>query len=272
VEVTNVAGCSTVSAGIAVTATPAPTATLVAAGPTTFCAGKTVLLKAIVGTGYTYQWKKGGNNIPAQTSSTLTANATGLYTVVVTNAQGCPTTSAGINVTVNPAPLATITPAGPVTFPQGGNVVLNASTGTGYTYQWKKDGVPINGATTSNYSATLGGSYTVVITNSYLCQASSQPVQVTVTSERAITKSTTYLNVYPNPVFRDGYLTIEGSLSDADKGILVTISDVTGRMIHSRFLKPGEKKLRIPGAGGVYMVEIRWGPIERRVFRIIKIE
>ncbi len=272
VEVTNVAGCSTVSAGIAVTSTPAPTATLVAAGPTTFCAGKTVLLKAIVGTGYTYQWKKDGNNIPAQTSSTLTANATGLYTVVVTNAQGCPTASAGINVTVNPAPLGTITATGPLTFPQGGNVVLNASMGTGYTYQWKRDGVPINGATTSNYSATLGGSYTVVITNSNLCQASTQPVQVTVTSERAITKSTTYLNVYPNPVYRDGYLTIEGSLSDADKGILVTISDVTGRMIHSRFLKPGEKKLRIPGASGVYMVEIRWGPIERRVFRIIKIE
>ena len=49
-------------------------------------------------------------------------------------------------VTVNSAPLATITPSGPLTFPQGGNVILNATTGTGYTYQWKKDGVIINGA------------------------------------------------------------------------------------------------------------------------------
>jgi len=43
-------------------------------------------------------------------------------------------------------------------------------------------------------------------------------------------------------------------------------------MINSRFLKPDEKKLRIPGASGVYIVEIRWGLNERRVFRIIKIE
>jgi len=46
----------------------------------------------------------------------------------------------------------------------------------------------------------------------------------------------------------------------------------SGRIINSRFLKPDEKKLRIAGASGVYIVEIRWGINERKVFRIIKIE
>jgi hypothetical protein len=272
VEVSNASGCSTNSLGISISVTPAPPAALAAAGPTTFCEGKSVLLKAIVGTGYTYQWRKDGGNIPAQTSSTYTANSTGLYTVNVTNAQGCPTTSAGINVTVNAALLATITPSGPLTFPQGENVVLSATQGTGYTYQWKKDGVSINGAESASYSATISGSYTVVVTDSNLCPAISQPVQVAVASGRQITKSTTYLNVYPNPIYRDGYLNIERSLINADKGILVNISDLNGRIINSRFLKPDEKRLKIPGASGVYIVEIRWGLNERRVFRIIKIE
>ena len=67
------------------------------------------------------------------------------------------TLSTAINVTVTPAPAAIITASGPLTFPQGGNVVLNASSAAGNTYQWKKDGVNITGATTESYSATAGG-------------------------------------------------------------------------------------------------------------------
>lgn len=41
--------------------------------------------------------------------------------------------------------IASITPAGSTTFCQGGTVVLNASTGTGYSYEWYKNGAIING-------------------------------------------------------------------------------------------------------------------------------
>jgi hypothetical protein len=128
VDVINGSGCTTTSAGINVTVTPSPPALLAAAGATTFCTGKSVLLKATVGTGFTYQWRKEGFNIPAQTSSTFTANSTGLYSVSITNIQGCTTVSGTTNVIVNPIPLATITPSGPLTIPQGANVVLNAPT------------------------------------------------------------------------------------------------------------------------------------------------
>ncbi|ABG58511.1 endo-1,4-beta-xylanase [Cytophaga hutchinsonii] len=57
-----------------------------------------------------------------------------------------------------------ITPAGLTTFCTGGNVILNANTGTGYTYQWKKDAADITGATAAAYTATQSGSYTVTIT------------------------------------------------------------------------------------------------------------
>ena len=269
VEVTNSAGCSTNSEGINVTVIPAPPALLAAAGPTTFCTGKSVTLKATVGTGFIYQWKKDGVNIPVQTSSTFTANSTGLYSVVITNAQGCATMSSGTNVTVNPPPSAIITPSGPFMIRQGATVVLNAPIGTGYTYQWKKDGFLIIGAVTSSYSAMVTGNYSVVVTDPNLCEATSQQVQVTVTSVRAITKSPTFLNVYPNPIVRGELLNVARNIPNAIK---VTVSDVAGKVVCSRLLKPDEIQMQIPGKAGVYHLEIIWGLNERRVFKIIKIE
>src|SRR6185436_18598505 len=76
-------------------------------------------------------------------------------------------------------PVATITAGGPTTFCSGSNVTLNANTGAGLTYQWKKDGANISGATASSYSATLSGSYLVEVTNT-CASASSTPVTVTV--------------------------------------------------------------------------------------------
>ncbi|MFN3876216.1 MAG: fibronectin type III domain-containing protein, partial [Flavobacteriales bacterium] len=42
---------------------------------------------------------------------------------------------------------ATITAGGPTTFCAGGSVVLSANTGTGLTYQWRRNGAKISGAT-----------------------------------------------------------------------------------------------------------------------------
>ena len=158
VVVTNATGCSATSALINVAVNPVPLANVAAASALTFCEGKTVQLKAITGTGYTYQWKRGGADIAGATSSNYTASATGFYTVIVTNATGCSTTSAALAVVVKPLPLATITPVGPTTFCSGKNVLLKANTGTNYTYQWIRGATAIPGATQSSYAATTPGS------------------------------------------------------------------------------------------------------------------
>jgi hypothetical protein len=62
----------------------------------------------------------------------------------------------------------------------GGSVLLNATTGAGFTYQWKSGGGDITGATAPGYTATGAGSYTVFITNSLGCSATSAPVFVTI--------------------------------------------------------------------------------------------
>ncbi|MBK7384162.1 MAG: hypothetical protein IPI81_12680 [Flavobacteriales bacterium] len=179
--------CSSTSASTTVTVNTAPTATISASGVTTFCSGGSVTLTANSGTGYTYQWRNNGANISGATSSSYTATASGSYSVIVTNG-GCSTTSSPTTVTVSSSPSATVTAGGSTSFCTGGNVVLNASTGSGYTYQWKKNGTNISGATSSAYTATTSGTYSVVITAG-ACSSTSASTTVTVNTAPTATIS-----------------------------------------------------------------------------------
>ncbi|MEO6669860.1 MAG: T9SS type A sorting domain-containing protein [Ferruginibacter sp.] len=157
----------------------APLATITPTGPTTFCVGGTVLFNANTGTGLSYQWQVDGANIVGSVGSSFVSTASGSFTVVVTNADGCSATSSPVIVTVNPSPVATITPAGPATFCGNNSVTLNANTGTGFSYQWQIGTVNITGATASSFVASLSGSYRVLITNSSGCPDTSSAIIVT---------------------------------------------------------------------------------------------
>ncbi|MCS7074720.1 MAG: hypothetical protein NZ108_09660, partial [Bacteroidia bacterium] len=68
----------------------------------------------------------------------------GAYTVEVIGTGNCSDTSSAVNVTVNTSLTAVITPASQTTFCNPGSVVLNANTGTGYSYIWTKNGMEMN--------------------------------------------------------------------------------------------------------------------------------
>ncbi|MEP7170005.1 MAG: hypothetical protein ABI855_11595, partial [Bacteroidota bacterium] len=122
------------------------------------------------------------NLISGATLSSYTATTGGNYKVIVTNiVTGCSkTTTSATMVTVNALPVATITPQGPVTFCSGGSVLLKGNYGAGFTYQWKKGGNDIPGATTKNYTASIAGAYKIKVTNNYGCAKLSTGVTVTV--------------------------------------------------------------------------------------------
>jgi len=160
---------------------PLPPAVITPAGPTVFCEGYSVLLKANEGTNLSYQWRKSGTMIDGAVNSSLTAVQSADYTVTVTDSKGCSQTSLPVSVTVNPLPVAVITPqtGGSLEFCEGGSVVLNANTGAGLSYQWINSNNAVVGSSVS-YTAVQSSDYTLRVTNANDCYNISAPVRVTV--------------------------------------------------------------------------------------------
>jgi hypothetical protein len=170
-------GCtSNPSAATSVTVNPAPASpTITPGGPTTFCEGGTVTLTSSNASGN--QWYLNGNPIGGATNQSYNANATGDYTVNVTNTGCSSAPSAAMSVTVDPIPAApTITPGGSTQFCDGG-ITLTSSSATGN--QWYLNGNPIGGATDQNYLATAAGDYTDIVTANSCASAASAATSVT---------------------------------------------------------------------------------------------
>jgi hypothetical protein len=243
-------GCpSAPSPATTVTVNPTPaTPTITPGGPTTFCTGGSVTLTSSNASGN--QWYLEGNPIGGATNQAYNATASGNYTTTVT-ANGCPSgPSAATTVTVNPTPATpTITPDGPTTFCEGGNVKLTSSSDSDSGSQWYLNGNPIGGATNQAYIATAAGDYTVIDTANGCASAPSTATTVTVnpipatptitpsgaatfcaTGSVALTSSSTsgnqwYLN--GNPI---GGATAQqyNAASPGDYTVIVTSSGCTG--------------------------------------------
>src|SRR5690606_23745573 len=106
----------------------------------------------------------------------------GNFSVQITDANGCSATSSQQSVTVNAMPVASIIAMGPTTICQGQNVILAAIPVTGASYQWKLDGTNISGATSTTYTATADGDYTLEVTSAANCTEESNAIAVTVNS------------------------------------------------------------------------------------------
>jgi hypothetical protein len=152
-------------------------ATLISTQPNaqTVCAGSTATLSVTAtGASLTYQWRKGSVNIAGANSSSYTiSNATAadvdLYDVVISSSCGSPVTSNGVNLSLY-TPASINTQPSAQTICAGGTASFTvAAAGSNLTYQWRKNGTPITGATGANYTITgaaitAGGNYDVVIT------------------------------------------------------------------------------------------------------------
>lgn len=152
----------------------APAATVTPSGPTTFCAGGSVLLTGNGGAGITYQWKKNGVNIAGATLQTYTATTAGIYTLEVTLG-GCTSNSAYVNVVVNQSLSPSITENGFGGFCSSSTVTLDVSSnGVGSSYQWFEENSPIPNATGTSVSTWHNGNYHVTVTNG--CGTFTSPV------------------------------------------------------------------------------------------------
>ncbi len=169
-SVTNPCGTSVATKTISVNGTPTTVAAI--AGTFSICSGlATPLTDATPGGTWT-----SSNTSVATVSASGVVNGvspgTSLISYDVTSAGGCVSSASAAFTVVSPL-AATITPSGPTTFCSGGHVLLIAPSGPGFSYVWERGGAPIPGATLASYKHTTGGSYTVTITVSSGCVATS---------------------------------------------------------------------------------------------------
>ena len=178
-------GGSTGTTTLAVTVNPAATAPSITSQPAnqTVTAGQTAAFSVTAsGTApLTYQWRKNGVNISGATASSYTTPATATtdsgstFSVIVTNSAGS-ATSNNATLTVNAAttaPSITSQPASQtVTAGQTASFSVAANGTAPMSYQWRKNGTNISGATASSYttpattSTDNGTAFSVIITNS----------------------------------------------------------------------------------------------------------
>jgi hypothetical protein len=104
-------------------------------------------------------------------------------------------------------------------------------TGVFATYQWYFNGAAIPGANSSVYHYTLGGEYTVVVTDTNSCPDTSAPYIVTGNTGNGIT--TTYagdnVSIYPNPATSvlniDAPVKVNVAIVSMDGKVLMTAHD-----------------------------------------------
>ncbi|KAA9340548.1 T9SS type A sorting domain-containing protein [Adhaeribacter soli] len=172
-KVTNpVSGCTS-SDTVVVTFNPVPVVNL--GNDKQICSGDQVILNAYDQPGFTYAWETLGGAF-LSSDSALTVNSPGTYVVVKTSALGC-IASDTVTITVNPLPLAAL--GTDTAFCTGGNVMLNAPAGTGYSYRWFRNGTVLAGITAASHPVNTPGTYTVEITNTNGCSQTSPAIQVT---------------------------------------------------------------------------------------------
>ncbi len=163
VKVANASGCmSAASVAIIVTVYDLPvTPTITAGGPTTFCAGNSVMLTSSEGTDYL--WSTGA------TTPNINVTTTGSFTVQITETNGCKSVrSNAIQVNVNALPVVTAGSNSPVCV--GSAISLTSSGGT--TYEWTgQDGfISIaQNPSISNAVTAMAGVYKVIVTGSNGC-------------------------------------------------------------------------------------------------------
>jgi hypothetical protein len=126
-------------------------------GDTDFCIGGVAMLNA--GSGFvSYSWSTGA---PEDTTQLISVNQEGIYTVTVTDLNGC--TASG-SITVNPPYQETTEILGSLSFCTGSSTILDA--GNNYvSYDWS------NGETTQTILVTSGGEYSVTVIDASGCIA-----------------------------------------------------------------------------------------------------
>ena len=159
-------------------------------------------------------------------------------------------------------------PSTPTITLSGDTLTSSAKTGN----QWYKDSVLIKGAINQKYVATSNGNYSVMVTDSNGCSATSKPVNYTTTGIEEASDNLK-LNIYPNPFTNQTTISVD---LDWNSSVNLTIYDMTGRVVVEKSVECGagerfEYTFDADRYGcGIYIVKLTMGNevVTREIARI----
>lgn len=183
-----------------------------------------------------YTWNTG------DTTTCINTPNEGNYHVTVSENGNCSATSNQINISIYPQT--------PVTVSVSGDTLTAYSANS---YQWFLNGLPITGATSSIYIAQSSGIYTLQITDTNGCIATSSPILITGITEELSEDSIT---ISPNPSTGNWQLKVSAALI----GSTVQLFDATGQIVFQSEIRSPQSEITIPNiASGVYELRISSG-------------
>ncbi len=131
-------------------------------GALSLCPGEITTLTAP--DGYSYLWSNG------QATQSITVDASGFYSVVLSDDNGCIGATNAVGITVLQATIPTITANGELEFCEGGEIELISSPGSSYTWS--------NGANSQVITVTESGVYNVAVVDDCSSAVTSESVEV----------------------------------------------------------------------------------------------
>lgn len=181
---------------------------------------------------------------------------------------GCVTTGAcaAISISVNNLPKAKVTPAGTVQICEGDTTLLTANSGNNLSYQWKKDGVDIQGATTSAYNATTAGKYKVTVTKTNTgCTKTSKTTTINVTCKEI--EKENELFVYPNP--SSNYFNLNAAV--LLPGSLIYLCNATGKVVEQMQVEGDQLRVGEEISAGIYFMKVFLTDGSTKVIKVVKV-
>jgi hypothetical protein len=225
---------------------------------TTFCEGQPFGLKLSINDEFIptsqIRWRKDGVVLAFANEKSYTVTQAGIYTAEVVTVNGCTALSNQIQITIVPQVGVTISLA------TEGILESNITSQGPVTYQWLKDGNPIESGFESTYTPTQTGEYSLLVLTESGCSSVSETIIFTTDEVTGIEepKELRNLALFPNP--NNGNFFIDfGAITPNGEPNFVLI-DAIGRKINiqtERISSTRYKTKTTNLAGGIYYIQIQ---------------
>ncbi|HLP53328.1 MAG TPA: T9SS type A sorting domain-containing protein [Chitinophagales bacterium] len=211
--------------------------------PVDICPGESAVISVNTSAGTVRWFDSPTATNPLSVGSTYTTapvnSNTAFYADIAGN-NGCLSARTAVQINLHPQTQPVITVNG---------AVLTSSIASGN--QWYLNGTIIPGATAANYTAPTTGDYTVEVTNSYGCSATSTVTQVIVNDVEALQQA--FITIYPNPC-----VDLLRVATDAKGPFDVVVMSMDGRLIHRELTMQQSFDLDISGlVSGAYILSVQ---------------